>query len=86
MTKIEKYVSTLILSVVMIGVGYGWRIHHERLIQKTNQSQAEKDLRELEQEFIKASDNPKTFHIFNHRFEVYPIKGYKNRFHYRRIK
>ncbi len=56
-------------------------MHHERLIQKVNQSQAEKDLRELELEFIEASDDPKTFYIFNHKFEVYSIKGCKNKFH-----
>lgn len=75
---------TVFMSALILGYALG--MHHEAKIQEGYQSQAEEDLVALEEEFYSASERPRTFHIFNGQFEIYPVKESKNRFHYRKVK
>jgi hypothetical protein len=63
--------------------GYILRVYHEGKIHAHYQSQAEKDLITLEEEFHSALKNPRAFFIFNGRFEVYPLKESRTTFRYR---
>lgn len=78
----------MILLVILISIilGYALRIHHEAKIQKSYQSQAEKELTTLEEEFHSALKKPHKFLIFNGRFEVYPVKESDRTFYYRELK
>jgi len=82
----DKLFTILVIILIAILFGYALRIYHEDKIQESFQSQAEQDLATLEEEFYSALVNPHSFHIFNGRFEVYPVKDSVRRFHYRRIK
>jgi hypothetical protein len=68
-------------------LGYVLRVHHEGKIHKIYQSQAEKELATLEEEFQSASKRPHKFFIFNRRFEVYPLReSDRTFFYYREVK
>jgi len=70
----DKLFIIFLIIVIAILFGYALRVYHEAKIQESYQSQAEKDLAILEEEFYNAVERPHTFHIFNGRFEVYPVK------------
>jgi hypothetical protein len=61
-------------------------VHHEGKIRKTYQSQAEKELATLEEEFHSAIKKHRKFYIFNRRFEVYPLRESDRTFYYREVK
>jgi flagellar basal body-associated protein FliL len=75
----------LVVFLVAILLGYALRMYHEAKNTESYQSQAEKDLAALEEEFYSASENPHTFYIFNGQYKVYPVKDSKRRFHYRQF-
>ena len=64
-------------------LGYVLRMYHEGKIRTHYQSQSEKELFTLEEEFYSAWKKPRTFYIFNGRFEVYPLKEPDRTFCYR---
>ena len=84
--RFNNFFTIFLIILIAIIIGYALRIHHESIIQESYQSQAEKDMATLEEEFYSALESPHTFHIFNRRFEVYPVKGPERRFHYRQVK
>jgi hypothetical protein len=67
-------------------IGYVLRVHHEGKIRKTYQSQAEKELATLEEEFHSAIKKHRKFYIFNRRFEVCPLRESDRTFYYRELK
>jgi hypothetical protein len=81
--KIFVPVSIIIISLML---GYGLRVYHEGKIRKHYQSQAEKEMATLEEEFLSAWEKPRKFYIFNGRFEVYPLKESERTFYYRQLK
>jgi len=82
----DNHMIILVILLFAILFGYALRMRHETKIQESYQSQAEKYLAALEEEFYSALDKPHTFHIFNGQFEIYPVKSPERRFHYRRVK
>jgi hypothetical protein len=86
-TKHLKRIFTIIVVIfISIMLGYALRMHHEESIRVINQSQAEKDLATLEEEFYSAMKKPRSFFIFNGMFEVYPAKKNDRVFFYRKTK
>lgn len=81
--KICTFVLIVLISIVL---GYALRMHHEGKIKESYQSQAEKDLATLEEEFYSALKRPRSFFIFNGMFEVYPISKSERTFYYRRAR
>ncbi len=77
---------TLLIIFISMGFGYVLRVHHEDKIHKSYQSQAEKELFILEEEFQSALEKPRKFLIFNGRFEVYPLKESARSFIYKQVK
>lgn len=83
MTKFDRFISYFLAALLFTGLGYCWRMVHERKIEQFYESQAEQDLSTLEQEFHSALEHPKTFKIFQGQFEVYPVKPIsKKQFYY----
>lgn len=83
---LNKFFILLLLVVISIMLGYVLRVHHEGKIRKTYQSQAEKELATLEEEFQSALKKPHKFFIFNRRFEVHPLRESDRVFFYREVK
>ncbi|NWF52723.1 MAG: hypothetical protein HXY47_06530 [Nitrospirae bacterium] len=84
-TKHVRKIFTIIFVIfISILLGYTLRMHHEESIRSINQSQAEKDLATLEEEFYSAMKKPRSFFIFNGMFEVYPAKKNDRVFFYRK--
>jgi len=71
--RFSNFFTIFLIILIAIILGYALRIHHESIIQESYQSQAEKDLYILEEEFYSALENPHSFHIFNGRFGVTPV-------------
>lgn len=82
----RKICAIILIMLISVILGYVLRMHHEEKIREINQSQAEKDLATLEEEFHSAMKTPRSFFIFNGMFEVYPAKKSKRLFYYRRAK
>jgi len=74
---------TAIIILTAVIFGYVLRMYHEGRIRAHYQSQAEKEMITLEEEFYSAWKKPRTFFIFNGRFEVYPLKEPERTFSYR---
>jgi len=84
---LNKFILILLLVLISMMLGYVLRVQHEGKIHKAYQSQAEKELATLEEEFQSAIKKPHKFYIFNRRFEVYPLReSDKTFFYYREIK
>jgi hypothetical protein len=83
---INKFIVILLLILFSMMLGYVLRVHHEAKIHKSYQSQAEKELATLEEEFHSAIKKHRKFYIFNRRFEVYPLKESDRTFYYREVK
>jgi len=77
---------TAIIILTSVIFGYVLRMYHEGKIRAHYQSQAEKEMITLEEEFYSAWKKPRTFFIFNGRFEVYPLKEPERTFFYREAK
>jgi hypothetical protein len=77
---------TAIIILTSVIFGYALRIYHEGKIRAHYQSQAEKEMITLEEEFYSAWKKPRTFFIFNGRFQVYPLKEPERTFFYREAK
>jgi hypothetical protein len=77
---------TVIIILMSVICGYILRMYHEGKIRVHYQSQAEKEMITLEEEFYSAWKKPRTFFIFNGRFEVYPLKEPERTFFYRKTK
>ena len=71
-----KFILTLCLGLAL---GYWWAYS----IYLTDNSNCEKDSIKLEQEFHQAVEKPRSFHIFNHQFRVWPVG--EKRFHYKKV-
>jgi hypothetical protein len=84
--RFNKLFITLLIILISVMLGYVLRVHHEGKIRKTYQSQAEKELATLEEEFQSALKKPHKFFIFNRRFEVYPLRESDRTFYYREVK
>lgn len=82
--SLDKILAIIFIVLVSTFLGYALRMHHEGKIREINQSQAEKDLAALEEEFYSAMKNPRSFLIFNGMFEVYPAKRNYRLFYYRK--
>lgn len=82
----KNFLTIIFIILISITLGYALRMHHEGKIREINQSQAEKDLATLEEEFYSALKKPRTFFIFNGMFEVYPAKKSDRLFYYRKAK
>ncbi|GEM_PF-5487409 len=83
---VNKFILILLLILISMMLGYVLRVHHEGKIRKTYQSQAEKELATLEEEFQSSLKKPHKFYIFNRRFEVYPLREPDRTFYYREVK
>jgi hypothetical protein len=84
--RFNKLFIPLLIILISVMLGYVLRVHHEGKIRKTYQSQAEKELATLEEEFQSALKKPHKFFIFNRRFEVYPLRESDRTFYYREVK
>jgi len=82
----NKFLVILLLVLISVMIGYVLRVHHEGKIRKTYQSQAEKELATLEEEFHSAIKKHRKFYIFNRRFEVCPLRESDRTFYYRELK
>lgn len=82
----NKICTVVLIVLISIILGYALRMHHEGKIKESYQSQAEKDLATLEEEFYSALKRPRSFLIFNGVFEVYPINKSERTFYYRKAK
>lgn len=80
--KFKTLLWSLTIGLFLISFGYSLRMSHEYKNMKFYQSQAEKDIWTLEQEFDSAWEMPRKFLIFNRRFEIYPIKADRPTFYY----
>ena len=80
-----NFCMTLLIILISMVSGYVLRVHHEAKIHKSYQSQAEKDIATLEEEFYSASEKPHNFFIFNGMFEVFPLKASKRMFSFRKV-
>ena len=83
---VKKFFVPVLIIIFSLMLGYVLRVYHEGKIRKHYQSQAEKELATLEEEFLSAWEKPRTFYIFNGRFEVYPLKESERTFYYRQLK
>ena len=83
---VKRFLVPFLVILISIMLGYVLRIYHEGKIRKHYQSQAEKELSTLEEEFHSAWKKPRSFYIFNGRFEVYPLKESDKTFYYRELK
>ena len=86
LTHVRKFFVPVLIIIFSLMLGYVLRVYHEGKIRKHYQSQAEKELVTLEEEFLSAWKKPRTFYIFNGRFEVYPLKESERTFYYRQLK
>jgi hypothetical protein len=82
----RKFFVPVLIIIFSLLLGYVLRVYHEGKIRNHYQSQAEKELVTLEEEFLSAWEKPRTFYIFNGRFEVYPLKESERTFYYRQLK
>lgn len=82
----KKFFVPVLIVIISLMLGYVLRLYHEGKIRKHYQSQAEKEMVTLEEEFYSAWRNPHTFYIFNGRFEVYPLRESDRTFFYRELK
>ncbi len=78
----DKIIKIFLILFIGIALGYGWAYS----IYLTDNSKCEKDSLNLETEFHEAVQKPRSFHIFNHQFEVYPISVLKKQFAYRKAR
>ena len=85
---IKRFFISFLVILISIFLGYLLRVYHEGKIQTHYQSQAEKEMVTLEEEFHSAWKKPRKFYIFNGRFEVYPLKESESdrTFYYRELK
>ena len=83
---VKKFFVPVLIIIISLMLGYVLRVYHEGKIRKHYQSQAEKEMATLEEEFLSAWEKPRTFYIFNGRFEVYPLKESERTFYYRQLK
>jgi hypothetical protein len=83
---IKKFLMPFLIVIISLMLGYVLRLYHEGKIRAHYQSQAEKEMVALEEEFHSAWRNPRTFYIFNGRFEVYPLRESDRTFFYRELK
>jgi hypothetical protein len=83
---VKKILPLFMVVLISIVLGYVLRLYHEGKIRSHYQSQAEKEIATLEEEFHSAWRNPRTFYIFNGRFEVYPLRESDRTFFYRELK
>ncbi len=74
LNHVRKFFVPVLIIIFSLMLGYVLRVYHEGKIRKHYQSQAEKELVTLEEEFYSAWKKPRTFFIFNGRFEVHPLK------------
>src|SRR4030042_7107017 len=85
MGKKEKLVRrffTVFFSILIgLCLGYWWAYS----VYLSDNTRAEKDLNKLEQEFHSAIEKPRSFHIFNSQFRVWPVDTIKKRFHYKKV-
>jgi hypothetical protein len=81
-TKKTLFITAIVI-LTSVMFGYLLRMYHEGKIRAHYQSQAEKEMITLEEEFYSASKKPHAFFIFNGRFQVYPLKGPERTFAYR---
>ena len=82
----NKICTVFLIILISIILGYALRMHHESKIKESYQSQAEKDLSTLEEEFYSALKRPRSFLIFNGMFEVYPISKSERTFYFRKVR
>ena len=82
----KKIFITFLVILVSILLGYVLRLYHEGRIRAHYQSQAEKEMVTLEEEFHSAWKKPHKFYIFNGSFEVYPLKESEKTFCYKETK
>jgi hypothetical protein len=82
---VKKFLMPLLVILISIMLGYVLRMYHEGKIRRHYQSQAEKELGALEEEFHSAWKKPHVFFIFNGRFEIYPMKEPERTFSYREL-
>jgi len=83
---VKKFLVPVLIMIISLMLGYALRMYHEGKIRTHYQSQAEKEMVALEEEFHSAWKKPRKFYIFNGRFEVYPLKESDRTFYYREIK
>jgi hypothetical protein len=86
LNHVKKVFIPVLIVIISLMLGYVLRVYHEGKIRKHYQSQAEKEMATLEEEFHSAWEKPRTFYIFNGRFEVYPLKESERTFYYRQLK
>jgi hypothetical protein len=86
LNHVKKFFVPVLIVIISLMLGYVLRVYHEGKIRKYYQSQAEKEMVTLEEEFHSAWKKPHTFYIFNGRFEVYPLKDPDRTFCYRALK
>ena len=86
LNHVKKVFIPVLIVIISLMLGYALRVYHEGKIRKHYQSQAEKEMATLEEEFHSAWEKPRTFYIFNGRFEVYPSKESERTFYYRQLK
>lgn len=86
LTHVKKFFVPVLIVIFSLMLGYVLRVYHEGKIRNHYQSQAEKEMATLEEEFLSAWEKPRTFYIFNGRFEVYPLKKSERTFYYRQLK
>jgi hypothetical protein len=87
MRKYYNKITTIFLIVfISVILGYALRMHHEGKIKESYQSQAEKDLATLEEEFYSSLEKPRSFIIFNGMFEVYPVSKSERTFYYHKAR
>jgi hypothetical protein len=82
----NKICNIVLIVLISITLGYALRMHHEGKIKESYQSQAEKDLATLEEEFYSSLKKPRSFLIFNGMFKVYPVRESLRTFYYRKAK
>jgi hypothetical protein len=83
---VKKFLLPFLVILISIMLGYVLRMYHVGTIRTHYQSQAEKEMVTLEEEFYSAWKKPRTFYIFNGRFEVYPLKESDRTFYYKEVK
>ena len=82
MEKLDTFCKWFIWGLICLALGYFWCFH----TMKNYEGQAEKDLTILEEQFHESLEKPRSFHIFNGQFEVYPVNLHKKRFVYKKKK
>ena len=80
MEKLDTFCKWFIVILISVAAGYFWAYK----VYSSYESQAEKDLIILEEQFHKSLEKPHSFHIFNSQFEVYPVNLHKKRFVYKK--